>query len=321
MNNLSHIEYFVAAVQAGSFSLAARKEYVTPQTVAKAVTKIEDELDLRLFVRDGNAVRPTPYAHLIAFLLDEGLASFRDALIFARDHPMRAPREGALSLLVAHSPYRGSALDLDSLLAFKSVCPSIALSVGYGSLGSCIQALEGRRVDAVVVPGRLGLQGFADLKVAERPVGLALARTNLLAGHGALRLEDLRDVPIAIPDGSARCREVLANVFCDCGIRPNFVRVLPTTRDQRLFFERQRGVAFVVDEPAIERMLPFVVRRPLASNRRIALPTCLVYAENHVNPALTCLAHYLLAAKAMVQRKKGLPDPAKDSGPDMQKGR
>ena len=307
LNSLSHIEYFIAAVQLGSFTAAARAQYVTPQTISKAVAELESELSLKLFIRSGGTVRPTPYAHLIASLLEEGLASFQDATAVAHDHPLHAPGEGSLTLLVAASPYRGSAFDAASLAAFECLCPNVRISLDYRSIAACASALERRRADAIFVPGRVPVDGCVNLRIADRPLCLALARANCLAGHRSLRLSDLQGVPVAVPESPAFDLNVLAAAFRNRGVRPSFVRVPPTACAYRTFFEQQEGVAFVVDEPAIERRMPFVVRRPIAAPRQAVLPVCLVYPAGRVNPALSQLAYYLISLNALAHRKKALP--------------
>ena len=51
MRNLDHVAAFVAVIDAGGFTAAARHLEVTPQAVQKAVAQMEAELGLRLFSR------------------------------------------------------------------------------------------------------------------------------------------------------------------------------------------------------------------------------------------------------------------------------
>lgn len=59
--NIGQIRYFVAAFEEGSFSAAARKQFVTVQAVSKAVSDLEGELGKSLFIRGNRSARPTEF--------------------------------------------------------------------------------------------------------------------------------------------------------------------------------------------------------------------------------------------------------------------
>ncbi|HBR08530.1 MAG TPA: hypothetical protein DD735_06505 [Clostridiales bacterium] len=56
---LEQIKIFAAAADAGSFSKAAARLYVSHSTVSRAVSALERELGTRLFERDCRGVVPT----------------------------------------------------------------------------------------------------------------------------------------------------------------------------------------------------------------------------------------------------------------------
>ena len=48
--NISQLEYLVSAIHLGSYSRAAKEQFVTPQAVSKAIRTLESELGLKLIV-------------------------------------------------------------------------------------------------------------------------------------------------------------------------------------------------------------------------------------------------------------------------------
>lgn len=60
------LEHFLAAYETGNLRLAARKTGVSQQAVSKAIAKLEDSLQIRLFERRTTGVEPNIFAHHLA---------------------------------------------------------------------------------------------------------------------------------------------------------------------------------------------------------------------------------------------------------------
>ncbi|MGE8201876.1 MAG: LysR family transcriptional regulator, partial [Variovorax sp.] len=60
---LQGIEEFVAAVEAGSFALAAQRLHVTRSAVAKSIARLEARLNTRLFLRTTRSTSLTEEGH------------------------------------------------------------------------------------------------------------------------------------------------------------------------------------------------------------------------------------------------------------------
>src|SRR6476620_7542783 len=56
------VEVFLAVIDHGSFSAAARALHRVPSAVSMAIANLEAELDLQLFDRSGREPRPTKHA-------------------------------------------------------------------------------------------------------------------------------------------------------------------------------------------------------------------------------------------------------------------
>ena len=57
---LRRIRYFLKTAESGSFSRAAKEEFVTPQALAKQIALLEEELGGELFYRTPKGVSLTP---------------------------------------------------------------------------------------------------------------------------------------------------------------------------------------------------------------------------------------------------------------------
>lgn len=59
-----HVRHFLAAYDAGTFVGAADRLNLSQQAISKSISRLESQLGVRLFERDGRRVRPTAYAEL-----------------------------------------------------------------------------------------------------------------------------------------------------------------------------------------------------------------------------------------------------------------
>lgn len=81
------VRHFLAAFETGTFSGAAERLHLTQQAVSKSISRLENQLGVRLFERDGRRLRPTvfaqmllPHARTIAAETDRFRADLQDML-------------------------------------------------------------------------------------------------------------------------------------------------------------------------------------------------------------------------------------------------
>lgn len=75
------IVYFLEAAEAGSFSGAARKLYISPQALTKQIDLLEEELGGRLFVRSRQGVSLTPLGSYAKERFRKAEAELKDAVV------------------------------------------------------------------------------------------------------------------------------------------------------------------------------------------------------------------------------------------------
>lgn len=75
--DLRHLEQIVEICRIGSFSGAARRMGISQPTLSKSIGRLEAELAVKLFERDGGAARPTEYAFLIVSQAENVLNAVR----------------------------------------------------------------------------------------------------------------------------------------------------------------------------------------------------------------------------------------------------
>ena len=123
MDRFGELTVFLAVVEAGSFSAAARRLGRTPSAISKLVARIEQRLGTRLFDRIGSSIRLTREGELFA---DHGRRVF-DAMNDAEE-TVRSSRGATRGTLRIHTPLTFAKYQLAPLLpAFLERHPALGI--------------------------------------------------------------------------------------------------------------------------------------------------------------------------------------------------
>src|ERR1700743_1958912 len=187
--SLDQLRTFIAAVDEGSFSAAARKLLRAQSVVSETVSNLEDQIGVPLFYSSGRYPKLTPEG--VVLLADaRGIVAGVD-LLKARAKGMATGLEPELSVVVdVFYP-----IDTITQVAkeFRQQYPGVALRIYVEALGAAIQPVIDGRCDMGVV-GSLPI--IPDTLTSERLRSIAFA---MVAAH---------DHPLAAYEGRIP-REVL----------------------------------------------------------------------------------------------------------------
>lgn len=131
---LEQIQYFVASAEAGSFSAAAKRLFVSHSSVSRGVSALERELGVTLFVRDRRILRCTPGGE--AFLVQgrkllSQAAALRDSM-----KKYRGQKRLRITSISAYIP-KAYAL----IRQFREAYPGIALELVQADQSTVIEKL------------------------------------------------------------------------------------------------------------------------------------------------------------------------------------
>lgn len=134
--NIGQIRYFVAVYQAGSFSKAAKDQFITVQAVSKSIADLENELGKPLFERKSRGVAPTPFGDLLFQKAQETLASFDQLQKIAFAPEKETPPSLRLALCApSFANNAQTRANIAMLLSSRIGAPvDVSLSSGYDGL-------------------------------------------------------------------------------------------------------------------------------------------------------------------------------------------
>lgn len=187
MIRLDDVQAFVQAVDAGSFSAAARLSSVTPAMVSSAVQRLERELGVRLFIRSTRSMRLSddgerylPHARAMLDSLAGGARALADS---------RGEISGPLRLAVPSDLGRNVLLPwLDD---FQALHPGVSLQL---RISDRTTDLHRHPIDAAVRYGMLDDSGLVAQPLLPDNRRVLCASPDYLARHGRpTHPEQLRD--------------------------------------------------------------------------------------------------------------------------------
>jgi DNA-binding transcriptional LysR family regulator len=195
------LETFIAVADAGSFSKAGEKLYVTSTAVIKQINILEDRLQVRLFNRSNHGVQ----------LTKAGESFYRDAryiLQYTEDSIQRARqtmREEEAVIRIGSSPMTPAQVLLDLWPTLHEQYPGLRFQLVpfENTPGNATEIFEhlGEHIDMVAGifdEDLLNKRKCKGLILKREPICLAVSLNNPLTGKKRLHMEDLRGQTIML---------------------------------------------------------------------------------------------------------------------------
>ncbi|MGY6638072.1 MAG: LysR family transcriptional regulator [Erythrobacter sp.] len=185
------VRHFLAAYDAGSFTAASARLNLSPQAISKSLLRLEADLGVRLFERDGRRIRPTAYAELFlphARIIAAETDRFRTELVdMLGGHsgrlrigvgPSAAADIVARAALLLAEERPGTALQI-----FAGLQETMAEDLTLGKLDAFVALRQTDRSNPLILEEELGLMRYSVVAGAGHPLARA-ARVSLdcLAG-------------------------------------------------------------------------------------------------------------------------------------------
>lgn len=190
--SIRQIEVFVALVEQGSFTSAARHLRLSQSTVSGHVADLERRLGVRLVERERQGVRLTPAG-------DALLGPAREVLQAERSARMSVDELAGLlkgTLAVGGSTIPASYILPGLFARFHAEHPGIRLQLRTGDSREILEGVRGADLEIGIVgapPDDAALQG---VPVGEDQLVLVVAPGHPLAGRSRVRARDLLGLPL-----------------------------------------------------------------------------------------------------------------------------
>jgi len=220
--NLQQLKYLCAVVDHGlNVSDAAEALYTSQPGISKQIRQLEDELGLRVFVRQGKRLASlTPAGDVVVATARRALREVGNLKRVAEE--FRSEDTGTLSIATTHTQARYVLPKV--LAAFAAQFPKVRLELHQGNPQQVADQTVSGSVDVGIATETLGdIPELVTLPCYRWNRCVIVRRGDPLARVRPLTLEALADVPIVTYDFAFTGRSAINAAFAAKGLTPNVV--------------------------------------------------------------------------------------------------
>lgn len=257
MISLLQLQYFQALAAEQHLTRTAEKLYISQTTLSTMISKLERELGVRLFDRNGGSLRLNECGQKYLQYVNGALLMLADGENAARALGGQGD-SSTLSLAISGTNAWG-----ETIIAFKQRYPKYRITQQSEVLPAMKDNLLSGRLDMALV----GTEDMTDerleyLPLREGRIYACLPRGHRLEGRQAVMLSDLKDEPIISTLKEMPYTVFCTNMFRKAGITPNIVTECDFLLRPRLLASGM-GIALLygpaLDQPIVADMFrPFV---------------------------------------------------------------
>ncbi|MUV37524.1 HTH-type transcriptional regulator BsdA [Lentibacillus sp. JNUCC-1] len=215
---IRQIKYFMEVARREHVTEAANALHVAQSAVSRQIAKLEEELGVALFIREGRVVRLTPIGKVFLEQMERAMNRFDDAQRIIEEYT--DPERGTIHI---GFPSSVAAYILPTALSrFRRDYPNVKFELKQGSYYEIINSVVKGEVNMAMVgpvpadhPKVAGTILFTEKIAALVPAG------HHLADRTAVTLNDLRNDPfVMFPEGYV-LRDMTEEACRQSGFRPN----------------------------------------------------------------------------------------------------
>jgi DNA-binding transcriptional LysR family regulator len=212
--DLLQLQYFQAVGRHEHVTRAAEELHVGQPSLSRTVARLESELGVQLFDRDGRRLRLNRFGQAFLVRVDRALAELEDArhelveaaglesgIVAIASETLRTVSDLLAGFLDAHHAVR--------FRLYQSTAERMLGQLQQGDVDLCFasQPLAGSLLDSVVL--------------AREDVLLAVPMTHRLAGRKRVRIRELAGEPLVTTREGYWLRALAAQLFSSAGVEPN----------------------------------------------------------------------------------------------------
>lgn len=280
--NIGQVRYFVAVYEAGSFSGAAKAQFITVQAVSKSIADLEQELGQPLFERKSRGVEPTAYGKALYGRAVTALASFDELQSFALGGAEQSAAS-TLHLTLCAPNFYGFERVVDNIRSLTQGIVGAPVSVDLCAGYEGLENLRSGKTDALITIGQLDTPFTDCVTIADSPTGVSLMADHPLASLECVTLDQLAPYPVVVSPDLDYFNESILVTYTKRGLASE--RIVPESLDEvaPIFSERQ-GYAFSVLQSALADKRFGTVVRPLCPSDMVTVPICFVTSKYQKSP-------------------------------------
>lgn len=239
--DLRQLEMFLAIVEAGSFTAAGDKLYVSQSAVSRQIALLEEELGGKVFKRVHRKTLLTPVGEVLLRHARKVYHDLREASVEVSE--VLQLRRGSLRL--------GGGMSVSSYLfppllkQYRALNPQIEISIAVGTNEEILRQLRANSVDLALLSLPFTDPDLAVTPAVEEEMVLVTERNHPLSRKRKIRARDVAPYPFINFEPGSNTRKVITSFFEQEGVNLHNSMEIENVEIIRRFVEIGLGVAIL----------------------------------------------------------------------------
>lgn len=212
---IRQLKYFAEIFKYRNFSRAAQACFISAQGISMAISRLEEELSCKLFVRSAKGLLPTPQGEYLYPRVQQILAMLDECDAFFKKG---ADKEGFLSVMLSLGTieeYAGI-----PIAQYKQQYPNIHLDIQETYDVICDSSVENRIVELALTVGPIDEKKFDYDLLYTSQHALIVHKDHPLAERRSISIRELEDEPVAVLRDSTKTFTVFREECRHAGFEP-----------------------------------------------------------------------------------------------------
>ena len=287
--NINQVRYFETVLEEGSFSAAARAQFVTVQAVSKAIADLERELGRALFIRENRCVRPTEFGLVFHSKALPALTAFESLESFAKDYDANEGMR-SLNILLCAPAFPKNEVVVPNIATLLGKAIDVDVEMQLATVEAGLAALFSEQVDAIITIGTCSRQGVECVPVGTMQTAVSVQKTHPLATKQTVTIEDLNPYSALQAKEFDDFAESIMSLYRERGLTSPVTHVSMTEPEQNIVdFMSDGGYVFCASIPPLFSNIEEVRMIPIDSADAVAVPICICALKGKKVPAYKAL--------------------------------
>src|ERR1700742_11802 len=215
------LKVFHTVAQRLSFTRAAGELFITQPAVTKHIKELEQQLNVRLFKRNGNNISLTTAGKVLLQYTEKIFQTYAEleTELAQLSNIEGGPLHIGASTTVAKTI-------LPRLLAlFKQTYPAITFTFTQGNTDHITQQVLAEKVDIAIVEGAAHYPQIAYAPFAKDEIVLVTRANNQLSKKAEITPKQLLNIPLVLREAGSGTLDVIYNALNSVGINPKDLQI------------------------------------------------------------------------------------------------
>jgi DNA-binding transcriptional LysR family regulator len=225
------LRYFADAAKTENFSHTAKKHLVPPSTVSQAIKKLETELGVSLFERNGNKVTLNENGMILYKGVESALCDLEDAVRALKDNTHDIEGDICLCILTNRR------LVTKCILDFKKLYPNVNFTLYHQHNG-----IDSNKFDLWIGDQTLDVKNAEKVLLVSENILVAVSKDHPLANRKSVNMSELSSERFISMTSNRSLHQTLISECRRCGFEPQIAIQCDDPYYIRMYVAKNYGI-------------------------------------------------------------------------------